>query len=318
MRIGIDLGGTKVAAGLVDDSHRIVRSFSRPSAGLGGEAITRLMGELCLELIASSGLTRSDIASIGAAGPGTVDGRTGRAVYFCNLPVSDYPMGPELSRITGIPNVRVENDANAAALGESRAGSTRDVDDSVLITIGTGIGGGVILGRKLFTGSYPGGTEFGHTVIVHNGRKCGCGRRGCWEAYASVPALIRTVRSYMRRDPASLLWEEAGGSLDGVDSFVPFRAARRGDKTAQKAIDDYLSCLADGLTDVVNVFRPQVLCLGGGLSGERSILAPLQKAIARDRYPGDGRETVLRFASLGNQAGIIGAACLGLEDPSPR
>ena len=269
------------------------------------------MAELCAKLIYGNGLTCGDIASVGVAVPGTVDREKGKILFLCNLPVRDFPLAKELSAATGIGKICLENDASAAALGEARAGSTKDVSDSVLITVGTGIGGGVILGKKLFSGSYPGGGEFGHTVIVCGGRKCACGRRGCWEAYASVPALVRITRRFMTKDKNSLLWEESGGKLSGADGFVPFRAASRGDASARKAIDVYLSYLAEGLTDVVNVFRPQVLCIGGGLSGERSILAPLRRKVASGRYPGDGRETEIRLASLGNRAGIVGAAFLG-------
>ncbi|MBE6564217.1 MAG: ROK family protein [Ruminococcaceae bacterium] len=313
-RIGIDLGGTKIAAGLTDDNHTLLRSLSIPTKRQRtADEISLDIASLCLRLIAEASLQKSDIAFIGIAAPGSVNPETGMAEYFCNLPFINYPLADFIRAHTGIDRVLLANDANAAALGEAVAGCTKDVSHSVLITIGTGIGGGVIINKKIYTGFNYAGGELGHIVLVHNGRPCGCGRRGCWESYSSVPALVRTTREYMKRDRSSLLWSECGGRLAAVTSYTPFTAAGKGDKTAQKVIDTYLSYLADGLTNIVNIFQPEILCLGGGLSAERSILQPLRTLVDQRQYTSRAAvKTRIEIASLGNTAGMIGAAALDI------
>lgn len=314
-RIGIDLGGTKAAVGLVNENHEIVSTLTCPTGGgKSADEITGDIASLTLSLLKENRIDRKAISFLGLAAPGTVIPETGLAKYFCNLPFVNYPIGPKLAALTGIDRVLLENDANAAALGEAVAGCARDARDSVMITIGTGIGGGVIINRRLFTGFFPGGAELGHTVIVHGGRECGCGRRGCWEAYASVPALIRTTKEIMLSRPDSLLWKECGGEIDRVNSFTPFKAVRNGDEAAKEALDLYIAHLADGLTNIVNIFQPEILCLGGGLSGEPMILDPVREIVDRDQYTRNAdRKTRIVLASLGNAAGIIGAASLGLD-----
>jgi glucokinase len=231
--------------------------------------------------------------------------------YSCNLDFHDTPLGPELSRRFG-KEVLIENDANVAALGEIYAGAGKGCKSMVAITIGTGIGGGVIVNGHLLTGFNFAGAELGHTVIVQGGQLCGCGRHGCFEAYASATALIRQTREAMNQHPESKLWQVVQGDLSKVDGRTPFAAQELGDETAQQVLRTYAGCLATGITNMVNIFQPEVVCIGGGVSNAGEVLlAPVREIFDREDYARDSKNRCkLVIASLGNDAGIIGAAML--------
>ena len=193
--IGIDLGGTNIAAGIVNDNYEIIQKDSVPTgADRPGEEIVKDMAALCKKIIADAGLTEADIEYIGIATPGTADSDTGVVVYANNLKLLDFPIADLLKKYIGIERVLIENDANAAAKGEAIAGAAKGYANSVMITLGTGVGGGIIIDNKVYSGFNHAGAELGHIVIEYDGVQCSCGRKGCWEAYSSATALIRLSR----------------------------------------------------------------------------------------------------------------------------
>ncbi|MBP3381970.1 MAG: ROK family protein, partial [Clostridia bacterium] len=250
------------------------------------------------------------VRGVGVGSPGTCNKDTGIVERSNNLGFVNLPMCKMLEEHLGV-QVAIENDANAAALGEFKAGAAKGADSCVCITLGTGVGGGVIIDSKIFTGANFAGTELGHTVINVNGEPCSCGRKGCWEAYASATALVRQTRRAMEADKDSKMWEIAG-SLENVDGRTAFDAMRAGDAAGTAVVDAYIYYIAVGLVDMINIFQPDVLCIGGGICKEGdTLLVPLQKYIEAERYSQHTeKQTVLCVAKLGNDAGVIGAACL--------
>ena len=311
-RLGIDLGGTKVAAALIDEENRITGKLSAQTpAENGGEAIAQTLSGLALRVCRESGVDIRDIPFIGIAAPGAINPETGYIERAHNLHMEHFPLCDRVREITGVDDVRIENDANAAALGEAVAGAAKGSRYSVMITLGTGVGGGFIIDGRVYSGfNYTGG-EFGHMVIRAGGRKCNCGRRGCWEAYSSATALIAMTREAMEEDPSSELHKVAEelGKVSGKTAFI---AARRGDKTAQKVVDGYISMLACGIVNVINLLQPDVLSIGGGISNEGDgLMIPLLAQIDKEIFiHGMGPSTEIRIAKLGNDAGLIGAANL--------
>ncbi|MDD2361598.1 MAG: ROK family protein [Oscillospiraceae bacterium] len=311
-RIGIDLGGTNIVAGVVDDNYRIV-GLSKCKTNLPRPAqdIIQDMAKITHEAIAAAGLTMDDIACVGVGSPGTCNANTGIVEYSNNLRFENVPLRDMLSDLVG-KKVFIENDANAAALGEALAGAAKGAQSCVCITLGTGVGGGIIIDGKIYGGFNFAGAELGHTVIVVDGEPCTCGRYGCWESYASASALIRQTRRAMEQDPESEMWKIAG-SLDGVDGRTSFDAMRAGDKSGKQVVDRYIRYIASGLINVINIFQPEILCIGGGICKEGDILLkPLEEQIKKERYSKfSSHQTRLTVAQLGNDAGIIGAACIG-------
>lgn len=310
-RIGIDLGGTSIAAGLVDGSRRIVDKLSvptnapRPMAGIADD-----MAALAEELLARNGLRREDLAAVGAGVPGTANRENGHLEDANNLGFDDEPFVSVLEERLGLP-VRFGNDANAAAWGEYQASGSRE-DSFVMMTIGTGIGGGVILNGKLWDGVNGAAAEFGHMTIRYDGAPCTCGRVGCFEAYASATALIRQARERMAAVQDTLLWKLCGGEPDQVEARTVFEGAAAGDEACRALLDVYTAYLAEGAANIVNLFQPAVLCVGGGVSraGE-ALLTPLREKTAKRIYSQNAkRNTRITLAQLDNDAGIIGAALL--------
>lgn len=311
-RIGIDLGGTKIAAALVNADNKIIKKLSAPTEPeRGNDFIAGEIATLTNRLLTESGIDKSLIDEIGLASPGAIDCDTGYIERACNLLMEHYPMVDKLRELTGFMNIKLENDANAAALGEAVAGAARGAKYSVMITLGTGVGGGFIIDGKVYSGCNFAGGEFGHMVIEHGGRKCSCGRRGCWEAYSSATAIIEMTEEAIAANPDCLMAKLAAdnGRVSGKTAFA---AARAGDAAAQKVVDTYISYLACGIINVVNLFQPDVLSIGGGMSNEgKGLIDPLLKAISKESFTkGASKQTVIRIASLGNDAGIIGAANL--------
>ncbi len=311
--LGVDLGGTNIACALVEGQGRILGRATLPT-GLPDtpEAIARRMGEGCREALAAAGCTLEQVASVGVGTPGIANAREGLVEYSCNLGFFQTPLARLVEAQLHKP-VYLENDANAAALGEFISGSGKGSDSLVAITLGTGIGGGVVVNRRLLTGFNFAGAEIGHFVMVQDGEPCTCGRRGCFEAYCSATALIRQTRRAMEKAPDSLLWKEAG-ALEAVNGQTAFAAMEQGDPVAKSVVDAYIRHLACGLTSVVNIFQPEVLCVGGGVGNQgESLLAPVREIFDREDYArGSHRRTRIVPAELGNDAGLIGAALLPL------
>ncbi len=310
-RIGIDLGGTNIVAGVVNENHEIVASAKcktncpRPAADIVAD-----MAKVAREAVEKAGINLSDVAGVGVGSPGTCNKDTGVVEYANNLGFDNLPLCAMLNEQLGLP-VFIENDANAAALGEFCAGAAKGADSCICITLGTGVGGGVIINGEVFSGANFAGTELGHTVINVGGEPCSCGRKGCWEAYASATALVRQTRRAMEADKDSKMWDIAG-SLDNVDGRTAFDAMRAGDAAGTAVVDAYIYYVAVGLIDMINIFQPEILCVGGGICKEGdTLLVPLQKYIEAERYSKHSvKQTRLTVAQLGNDAGVIGAACL--------
>ena len=307
--LGIDLGGTKVAAAAVDEAGAILGKAVLPTPR-GAEAVADQMAAAVRAAVSAAGLSLAGAASVGVGAPGAIDTETGMVRHWPNLDFENVPLADLLSRRLGRA-VLLENDANAAALGEYVAGAGKDGSSLVLVTLGTGVGGGAVLNGKLYTGFNHAGMEVGHMVIEHNGRPCTCGRRGCFEAYCSATALIKRTRQAMEEDRGSLLWQLAG-SPDQVNGRTPFDAAAQGDSAAGRVVDEYIDYLACGVASLVNIFQPEVLCIGGGPSAQgETLMAPVRYILDREDYARNSiRHTRLMEAALGPDAGVIGAALL--------
>ena len=311
MRIGIDLGGTNIAAAIVDDSGSIVKRISIPTEAAGGAAaVAGGVARVCEMLADELG---GAPASIGVGVPGSVNCETGEVIFTPNLPLSGINIAKPIKDKFGCA-VHIGNDANCAALGEAVSGSAKGALSAVLITLGTGLGGGIIIDGRLHSGKSGAAGELGHMVIMAGGRECGCGRRGCWEAYASATGLIRTANEFAVQHSNSVLWEMCGGAKEKIDGRMVFEAYRKGDEAATPAVGMYVGQLAIGIANIINIFEPEVFCVGGGISNEwDSIEKPLIAAMGAEKYVrfSAGRPTTrIVKAELGNDAGIIGAAML--------
>lgn len=313
-RIGVDLGGTNIAAGLVDENYQIVCKKSVPTgAERAPECIVEDMAGLCRGLCEEAKVELDQVISVGIASPGIANHDTGVVEYANNLPFRKFPIGPMLSEKLGGKKVFIENDANAAAWGEAIAGAAKGTKNSVMITLGTGVGGGIIIDNKVYSGFNYAGAELGHIVIAHNGQQCSCGRKGCWEAYSSATALIRMTNEKLE-ECAARSRKTMMADAKRVSGRTAFDCMRAGDEAAREVVDKYLSYLVTGLVNIVNIFQPEVISLGGGVSGEgQSLVDALLDGIRREEY-GHGvvPETQIRIAQLGNDAGIVGAAVLGM------
>ncbi len=313
-RIGIDLGGTNIAVGLVDENYKIVLKRSTPTlASRPSDAITDDMAALCLKVCAEAGVSISDIANIGVATPGIANCSNGCVEYSCNLPFRRYPLALEIAKRVGISadKVKLANDANAAAWGEAVAGAAKGSSNSIMVTLGTGVGGGIIIDNKIFTGFNYAGAEIGHIVLELDGAQCGCGRRGCWEAYSSATALIRMTREAVEECKktgrhTSMLAAERISGRTACD------AMRAGDEVGTEVYNKYVKYLAAGITNMINIFQPEIISLGGGVSNEgQSLIDAILPIVRKEQYGGDVVQlTEIRIAQLGNDAGIIGAAAL--------
>ncbi len=311
-RIGIDLGGTNIVVGLVEQDFRIVDKCSvKTQVPRSVESMTADMAQMARTLLERNRLLWQDVASVGVGVPGTANPENGHMEDANNLGFDDVPFLPLLAKKIPVP-VHFGNDANVAAWGEYLTGGYQE-DSFVMVTVGTGIGGGIILCGSLWPGINGAAAEFGHMTIDHDGVPCNCGRRGCFEAMASANALITQAREQMRKHPESLLWSLCGGNAAKVEAKTVFDGAAAGDETARELLDVYITYLAEGITNIINVFQPAVLCVGGGVSQAGEVLLrPLREEVARRVYSRNSkRNTRIELAKLGNDAGILGAALLG-------
>ncbi|MDR2631618.1 MAG: ROK family protein [Spirochaetaceae bacterium] len=315
---GIDIGGTKIAFGVVDENRKLLISRSIPAgAGRPFEVIVKEMADTVKIVAADAGIGSDRIAGVGIGVPSTVDPKTGRVVFANNLGWRDLDLTGEFRKHWDIP-VYLENDADCAALAESMEGPAAG-KNVLVITIGTGFGGGLILNGRIFKGGDNSGFEPGHSALVFEGEHCTCGLRGCTEAYTSVTALIRQTREKMEVHRDSLMWRECGGDLEKVDGKTSFCAAKKGDAAAGEVVRDYIEYVSAGIANLVSLFRPQMVIIGGAISAEGDyLLEPLRKSAGSRIYAaGILPMPPLQKARLGNDAGIIGAALLGAVPPSP-
>ena len=307
--IGIDLGGTNIAAGVVDGEYRLLCKDSvRTRAERPWQEVVADMATLVRSLIEKSGLDPADCAGVGVGSPGVCQSGRGEVVYSNNLNWDHVPLCAEITRLTGYP-CRLSNDANCAALGEAVAGTGKDCRDVVLITLGTGVGSGIVLGGELFEGVDGAGAEFGHTTLISGGVRCTCGRPGCVESYVSATGLIRMGREAAQAHPESLL------NKPNLSAYDIYDAKNRGDETARAVVAQYETYLGEALTNLVNLLRPEKILIGGGISGQGEALTrPLNDYVRAHCFGGETSfVTEIATASLGNLAGIIGAAALCLR-----
>ena len=306
--IGIDVGGTNLKAGLVREDGQILAVERTPLAFENPEQFARTLAQLGQSVLQQAGVPASEVVSAGIGIPGAVAG--GDILYTCNIPLRDVPLSRLFRQYLDVP-VLLENDANCAAVGEWLCGAGRGTQQFIVVTLGTGVGGGLILNGKLYSGSGMVG-EVGHMVIQHGGAPCNCGRRGCWEAYASATGLIRMTREAMEAHPESLLHTVAAQS-GCVEGRTAFDAAVQGDETALALCRDYVSYLAAGVTNLINILQPEAVAIGGGVAAapDDLLLTPLREIVERECYPRHtGQIPRIVRAELGNDAGIIGAALL--------
>ncbi len=310
-RIGIDLGGTNIKAGIVSAENELLASYScKTLVERPWREVVADMAMAAAKAAQAYGITLADCVSCGVGSPGTVNAENGMVIYSNNFDWENIPLGETLADLLQIP-VKVSNDANCAALGECAAGAAKDVASAVLLTLGTGVGGGVVFGGKVFEGG-PGGAELGHTCIVDDGELCTCGRKGCLESYASATALIREASRAAAAHPESsmnALLKEYDGEMNGI---IPFSAAQSGDAAAKVVVDNYINWLGKGIVDLVNIFRPEVVLLAGGVCAQGENLTKPLTAIVKEYAFGGARVASpdVKIAALGNDAGILGAANL--------
>ncbi len=311
-RIGIDLGGTNIAVGVVNDNYMIVGKGKRKTnAPRAAEAICDDIAAATFDAVEDAGISIDEVECIGIGAPGSVNPKTGVIGFSNNLGFNNVPIVELLEKRIG-KKIYIDNDANAAALGEMVAGAGKGADNFVAITLGTGVGGGTIINGKMLLGSNFAGGELGHTVIVHGGAQCTCGRKGCFEAYASATGLIRLTKEKMQICKDSKMWELVNGDINLVNGRTAFDAMRLNDNAGTEVVDEYCDYLACGITNIINVFQPEVLCIGGGVSKEgENILTRVNKVVETERFSRNiEKQTVVKTAVLGNDAGIIGAAML--------
>ena len=312
--IGIDLGGTNIVASVVDDDYNIIGTSKTPTnSPRSADEIFDDIADVCEDAVKTAGLTMEDIDSVGMGTPGTVN-QDGIIEFANNLAFNNVPARTMLAKRINKPEEKVfiENDANCAALGEAYAGCGNGAKDFVAVTLGTGVGSGVIIGGKIVNGVNYAGGECGHMVIVVDGEQCSCGRKGCWEAYASATALIRQTKKAMEEYPDSLMHKLAKeeGKVSGRTAFD---AMRLGDIAGIKVVDDYIKYVACGLINIVNALQPEIICIGGGICNEgETLMKPLRRFVQSERYSIHSKiQTKIVKAELGNDAGVIGAALLG-------
>ena len=308
--IGIDLGGTFIKGGIVNENGAILVSDKTPTeVEKGDKGVASNIARLAKELLSKQGIDLSEVEGLGIGSPGMIDSSEGNVVYSNNLGWENFRICDELSRLLGGIKVKIGNDANVAALGEVKFGAARNYNSAIMITLGTGVGGGIVIDGKLVEGNKGAGAELGHIVIVKGGEQCSCGRRGCFEAYSSATALIRDTKRAMEAHPDSKMWEI--GTTSAVDGKTVFDYAPT-DTYAKEVLDSYIEHLACGLVNYANIFRPEVILLGGGVCAQGdNLIKPLQKIFDQEIYAGDkGPRVPILVAELENRAGLLGAAAL--------
>jgi glucokinase len=310
--IGIDLGGTNIKAGVVNENYEIVaKATTKTACPRPADQIAADMAKVSIEAAELAGIGIREVEWIGIGTPGIADNQEGTIPYSNNLGFYNVPMRKYIREHIEKP-VFIANDANAAAYGEFLAGAAVGATDAVCITLGTGVGAGVIIDGKIFTGRNLAGTEMGHMVIDPSGRQCTCGRNGCFEVFSSATGLISMTKDKIADYPDSMLAKMA--EEDGhVSARHAFNAMRAGDTAGREVVERYIKYLSIGIANVINVFQPDILCIGGGVCNEGDpLLLPLREQIRDQIYTKMlEKNTRVELAKLGNDAGIIGAAFLG-------
>ena len=309
--VGIDLGGTTIKGGIVDKTGKIIISKAIPTnAERTGKEIIKDIANLSNELIEKSGINISEINSIGIGSPGLIDSRNKKIILASNIDFNNINVEEEMKKYINI-DIFIENDANCATVAEFYCGSMKNYNSGVMLTIGTGIGGGVILDGKLIKGDYLGETELGHTIVDYSGQKCKCGQKGCLEVFSSATAIINYAKTliYENKNTKTKILDFAK-DIDNINAKFVFEAYDLKDELATKVIERFNQYMAVAIVNYINIFRPGVFCIGGGVSarGEKLINPIIEKA--QELILGNKLECPIVTAILGNDAGIIGAAML--------
>ena len=310
--IGIDVGGTTAKAGVVDEEGKILaKSVCKTGKERAFEDIAADMAELCRRVVRESGHEMADIAAVGVGIPGEQDPKSGLVAFCNNLGWVNVPLMQRLREALGL-GVYVDNDANVAALAESAFGASRDVKSSILVTLGTGVGGGIVENRRVRTGAHGVGGEIGHMVVVVDGEVCNCGHRGCWEKYASATAIIRMGRALMEEKPDCALARQLGGDAAQLNAKAVLDLAKAGDADCMGIFETYVKYLCVGLANLINIYDPDMIVLGGGVAYAGDFLLDAVRAALGDYvYCPALSWARVELARMGNDAGIIGAAMLG-------
>jgi len=309
--IGVDVGGMSIKAGVVDLNGKIIKKAAiTTNTKNGSEPFLKDVKTLLLSMIADAAKLNYKVEGIGFGIPGVVNNKLGTIDYACNLYLYNVPLKDYLKDLN-LPIV-VSNDANVAALGEQRWGSAKGYNDVVMITLGTGVGSGIVINNKLFEGNEGKGAEVGHMTIVVDGHECSCGRHGCFETYASASALLRLTKEIMLKNKDSEMWDYCEHDIEKVNGLTSFECAKKGDKVANEVIDTYIKYLGEGLLNICNIFRPEAIVLGGGISNQKEYLQEKVQKYLDDRWYGyhETPRVEVIIATLKNDAGIIGAATL--------
>lgn len=309
--LGVDLGGTNIAVGLLNEDGKII--FKDTVSTLkerDANEIIKDMANLCIRVLEQNSIDIKNLHSVGIGSPGVCDYENTTIVYSNNIRFENYEIGKEFKKHLNVP-VYLDNDANCAAYGESISGACKNTKNSVTITLGTGVGSGVIVNGQILRGFNGGAGELGHHVIVSDGEQCTCGRKGCFEAYCSATALIRDIKKAILKNPDCLLAKSIGDDHNKINAKIAFDMADKGDEVSKILIDNYIKFLAEGLVNIINIFQPEVIAIGGGIAAQGEKLLKPVRAMVKERCYANLLETKIVEAELSNDAGIIGAAFLG-------
>ena len=309
--LGVDLGGTNIVVGLLEEDGKIIKSISKPTIATRKiELIFDDIINMCKEIICEFNLTKENLKGIGMGIPGEIDSKNGIINYSNNIHIDNFNAKEYVNKELDFP-VAFANDADCAALGELVAGAGKGCDDIIILTLGTGVGGGIIINGKIYSGYYAGGAELGHQTIIYKGEQCSCGNRGCLEAYASASALIRDAKIVAKNNPSSILNKLVeNGDIENMNAKVAFDSAEQGDEVAKNLVNEYIEYLSVGVANLINIFKPQMILLGGGISKQGEKLTKPLTEKTKEKIYGTSMKTKIEIATLGNDAGLIGAGML--------
>ncbi len=308
--IGIDIGGMSIKIGLVDNNGKIVEQIRFKTDKDSSVAISSMISNI-KSLLANNKVESEKLLGIGIGCPGSVKSEQGIIEYLPNLGWDSVDVRSPIEKEFNVP-VKVSNDANVATLGEVVYGCAKGCETCVMFTIGTGIGGGMIINGKLFEGGFSRGAELGHATLIMNGENCTCGRKGCIECYTSATALIKQTKEKMLNCSDSIMWDYVSRDINNVDGKTAFECSKKGDKAAIEVRDKYIEYLGESILNMLNIFRPEVFIIGGGISAQGEYLTNMLEEYCEKFDYGYKRapRTKIVTAKLGNDAGIIGAAAL--------
>jgi len=312
MYIGVDLGGTNIAVGLVDEKGNIIHKGETPTGvGRPYQEILRDMAMLIIKVTEEAGYKKEDIQSIGIGSPGFADKNLGTIIFANNLFWHNVPVRDELQKYINVP-VYIDNDATVAGVAEAVVGACKGFKNSITITLGTGVGSGIIIDGKPYSGSHGVGSELGHIIVEVDGLECTCGNRGCWERYTSATALIREGKEAAQKHPDSMINKAVEGDLDKITAKTVIDAAKAGDAVAMEIFKKYIHYIAMGIITIINAFDPDIIAIGGGVAKAGDfLLNAIKEEVSKHIFYKDVPCAEICMAQLGNDAGIIGAAMLG-------